>query len=128
MEDEGERINGMASASTRTGCNELWWQVAVAVIGGGITERVGFGYSFQTYKLAKNLLKLTTKELPLLEPVLLLLVRLGEEVVDNRTARSSYLAWDSRGSWPKRPKAHGAAVEVGNREKEGAILEDEDDI
>jgi hypothetical protein len=33
-------------------------------------------------------------------------------------AKSSYLAWDSRGSWPKRLKANGAAVEVGNREKE----------
>ncbi|KAI0284365.1 hypothetical protein BGY98DRAFT_590925 [Russula aff. rugulosa BPL654] len=28
-------------------------------------------------------------------------------------ARSSYLAWVSRGSWPKRLKANGAAVEVG---------------
>ncbi len=68
-----------------------------------------------------------------MEPVLLPLVRLEEEEeeeeveVDMRVARSSYLAWDSRGSWPKRPKAHGAAVDVGNREKE-AILEDEDDI
>jgi len=43
-------------------------------------------------------------------------------------ARSSYIAWDSRGSWPKRPKAHGAAVEVGNSEKEEATEEDEDDI
>jgi hypothetical protein len=63
--------------------------------------------------------------------VLVLLVRLGEEEeeeVDMRAARSSYLAWDSRGSWPKRPKAHGAAVDVGNREKEEAILEREDDI
>jgi hypothetical protein len=42
-------------------------------------------------------------------------------------ARSSYVAWVSRGSWPKRPKAHGAAVDVGNREKEDtAKLEDED--
>jgi hypothetical protein len=61
--------------------------------------------------------------------VLILLVRFGEgeveeEEEDMRAARSSYLAWDSRGSWPKRPKAHGAAVEVGNREKE----EDEVDI
>jgi len=48
-----------------------------------------------------------------------------------RVARSSYLAWDSRGSWPKSPKAHGAAVDVGNREKEEVtegILEDEDGI
>ena len=48
-----------------------------------------------------------------------------------RVAKSSYRAWDSRGSWPKRPKAHGAAVEVGNREKEGvteAMLEREEDI
>jgi len=59
------------------------------------------------------------------EPVLLLLVRFGEEEegVDMRAARSSYLAWDSRGSWPKRPKAHGAAVEVGNREKEEDVTE-----
>jgi hypothetical protein len=64
--------------------------------------------------------------------VLLLLVRLEEgEDVDMRVARSSYLAWDSRGSWPKSPKAHGAAVDVGNREKEEVtegILEDEDGI
>jgi len=39
-------------------------------------------------------------------------------------ARSSYLAWVSRGSWPKRPKAHGAAVDVGNREKEVTAEED----
>jgi hypothetical protein len=70
-----------------------------------------------------------------LEPVLPLLVCLGEEEeeeeVDMRVARSSYRAWDSRGSWPNRPKAHGAAVEVGNREKEEvteAILEREEDI
>lgn len=70
-----------------------------------------------------------------LEPVLFVLVRWGEggeEGVDMRAAaRSSYLAWDSRGSWPKRPKAHGAAVDVGNREKEEVtegILEREDDI
>ena len=42
-----------------------------------------------------------------------------------RDARSSYAAWVSRGFWPKRPKAHGAAVDVGNREK-GA--EEEEDI
>jgi hypothetical protein len=104
--------------------------VAVAVIENddGIAGRRGF--FFHIYKPPKNLLKLTTSELPL-EPVLVLLVRLGEEEeeeVDMRAARSSYLAWDSRGSWPKRPKAHGAAVDVGNREKEEAILEREDDI
>ena len=88
---------------------------------------------FHIYNPPKNLLKLTTNELPL-EPVLLLLARLGEEEeeeVDMRVARSSYRACDSRGSWPKRPKAHGAAVEVGNREKEGvigAMLEREEDI
>jgi hypothetical protein len=88
------------------------------------------GVFFHIYKPPKNLLKLTSSELPLEpEPVLILLVRFGEgeveeEGVDMRAARSSYLAWDSRGSWPKRPKAHGAAVEVGNREKE----EDEVDI
>lgn len=66
--------------------------------------------------------------------MLLLLVRLGEEYedeeeVDMIAARSSYLAWDSRGSWPKRLKANGAAVEVGNREKEDeGEGEDEDDI
>jgi hypothetical protein len=67
--------------------------------------------------------------------VLLLLVRLGEEYeeeeeeeeVDMIAARSSYLAWDSRGSWPKRLKANGAVVEVGNREKEDEG-EGEDDI
>lgn len=37
-EDEGEGIYGMASAFTRNWCNELWWRVAVAVIGSGITE------------------------------------------------------------------------------------------
>jgi hypothetical protein len=45
---------------------------------------------------------------------------LGEVVVpvaDMRAARSSYLAWDSRGSWPKRLNANGAAVDVGNREE-----------
>lgn len=110
--------------------------------GGGMTWRLldydriaRKAWAFHIYKPPKNLLKLTTNELPL-EPVLLLLVRLGEEdeeeeEVDMRVARSSYRAWDSRGSWPKRPKAHGAAVEVGNREKEEvteAILEREADI
>lgn len=97
---------------------------------GDCSKAWGF-FPFHIYKPPKNLLKLTSSELPLdPEPVLILLVRLGEveEVVeeeeDMRAARSSYLAWDSRGSWPKRPKAHGAAVEVGNREKE----DDEDDI
>ncbi len=74
--------------------------------------------------------------MPLTEPVLLLVdvVRLGEVVGCGGAretmiaARSSYIAWDSRGSWPKRPKAHGAAVEVGNSEKEEATEEDEDDI
>ena len=41
-------------------------------------------------------------------------------------ARSSYAAWVSRGCWPKRPKAHGAAVDVGNREKGACMLEEED--
>jgi len=41
-----------------------------------------------------------------------------------RVAKSSYFAWVSRGFWPKRPKAHGAAVDVGNREK--GAEEDED--
>ncbi len=81
------------------------------------------------YKPPKNLLKLSTSELP---PVLLLLIRLGEEgeeeeeVVDMRAARSSYLAWDSRGSWPKRLNANGAAVDVGNRENEEEEEEEED--
>ena len=90
---------------------------------------------FRIYKPPKNLLKLAMSELPF-EPVLLVLVRSEEKEVDEvevdmRAARSSYRAWDSRGSWPKRPKAHGAAVDVGNREKEevtGDILEREDDI
>jgi len=43
-------------------------------------------------------------------------------------ARSSYVACVSRGFWPKRPKAHGAAVAVGNREKEVGILDEEEDI
>lgn len=82
------------------------------------------------YRPPKNLLKVMMSELPStleLEPVLLLLTRLGvdvEEEEDMRAASSSYLAWDSRGSWPKRPKAHGDVVEVGKREKE----EGEDDI
>jgi hypothetical protein len=37
-------------------------------------------------------------------------------------AKSSYFAWLSRGSWPKRPKAHGAVVEVGKNEKEEDIV------
>ena len=41
-----------------------------------------------------------------------------------RVAKSSYFAWVSRGFWPKRPKAHGAAVDVGNKEK--GAEEDED--
>jgi len=41
-------------------------------------------------------------------------------------ARSSYAAWVSRGCWPKRPKAHGAAVDVGNREKGACTFEEED--
>jgi hypothetical protein len=41
-----------------------------------------------------------------------------------RVAKSSYFAWVSRGFWPKRPKAHGAAVDVGKREK--GAEEDED--
>ena len=36
--------------------------------------------------------------------------------------KSSYFAWLSRGSWPKRPKAHGAVVEVGKNEKEDMLL------
>jgi len=96
----------------------------------GLQERVGS--FFRIYKPPKNLLKLAMSEL-LFEPVLLVLVRLGEEedgVEDMRAARSSYRAWDSRGSWPKRPKAHGAAVDVGNREKEEVTAEEdeEDDI
>jgi len=83
------------------------------------------------YRPPKNLLRLRTNEFPF-EPVLLLLVRLVEEAVECPremiVARSSYIAWDSRGSWPKRPKAHGAAVDVGNSEKEEVMLEDEDDI
>jgi hypothetical protein len=66
---------------------------------------VGWVFHIRIYKLPKNLLKLTTSELELpLEPVLFLLIRLGEgveveeEEVDMRAARSSYLAWDSRGS------------------------------
>ena len=43
-----------------------------------------------------------------------------------RDARSSYAAWVSRGFWPNRPKAHGAAVDVGNREK--GVEEDEEDM
>jgi len=76
------------------------------------------------YSPPKNLRKLTTRELPV--------VTLGEGVEGRPCAgrdlmilaSSSYCAWDSRGSWPKRPKAHGAAVDVGNREKEeeGDIL------
>ncbi len=42
-------------------------------------------------------------------------------------ARSSYVACVSRGFWPKRPKAHGAAVAVGNREKEAGILDEEEE-
>jgi hypothetical protein len=41
-----------------------------------------------------------------------------------RVAKSSYFAWESRGFWPKRPKAHGAVVDVGNKEK--GAEEDED--
>lgn len=75
------------------------------------------------YRPPKNLRKLTTRELPL--------VTLGEGVEGRPCAgrammilaSSSYCAWDSRGSWPNRPKAHGAAVDVGNRENE-----EEDDI
>jgi len=85
------------------------------------------GFFLQTYKPAKNLLKLTTNELPLKPPVLLLSVCSEEEGVDHRVASSSYLAWDSRGSWPKRPKAHGAPVDVGNREKEEVTTEEEDE-
>jgi hypothetical protein len=95
--------------------------VAVAVIG---CDGVDF------YRTPKNLLKLTRRELPL-PP---LLVTLWDGVVvgpcDGRdmmiAARSSYVAWVSRGSWPKRPKAHGAAVDVGNREKE--VTADDEDI
>ena len=39
-----------------------------------------------------------------------------------RDARSSYAACVSRGFWPKRPKAQGAAVDVGNREKDAGML------
>lgn len=93
-------------------------------------QKKAWVFPYTIYKPPKNLLKLTTRELPLEdEPVLLLLVRLGEGegVEDMRAARSSYRAWDSRGSWPKRPKAHGAAVDVGNREN-AELEEGEDDI
>jgi hypothetical protein len=33
------------------------------------------------------------------------------------------VVWASRGFWPKRPKAQGAAVEVGKKEK-GVMFED----
>ena len=33
------------------------------------------------------------------------------------------MAWVSRGSWPKRPKAQGAVVEAGKKEK-GVTFED----
>jgi len=44
--------------------------------------------------------------------------------VSMRVPNSSYFVWVSRGFWPKRPKAHGPAVDVGNREK--GAEEDED--
>jgi hypothetical protein len=67
----------------------------------------------------KNLLKPWKNELRL--P----LVRSGRRPCDGRTiaTKSSYVAWVSRGFWPKRPKAQGAVVDVGKREK-GVTLED----
>jgi hypothetical protein len=63
---------------------------------GDCSKAWGF-FPFHIYKPPKNLLKLTSSELPLdPEPVLPLLVRLGEvdeeveEEVDMRAARSSY--------------------------------------
>jgi len=56
----------------------------------------------------------------------MLLVLLRVRPFDGRVmtaARSSYVAWVSRGFWPKRPKAQGAVVEVGKKEK-GVTLED----
>lgn len=55
-----------------------------------------------------------------------LLVLLRARSFDGRViteARSSYVAWASRGFWPKRLKAQGAAVEVGKKEK-GVMFED----
>ena len=57
-------------------------------------------------------------------PTLLVLLRarsFDERVITE--ARSSYVAWASRGFWPKRLKAQGAAVEVGKKEK-GVMFED----
>lgn len=107
-----------------------YWMDDDGIDGIVLLAEKGVGFPYMIYKPPKNLLKFTTRELPLEEkPVLLLLVRLGEGegVEDMRAARSSYRAWDSRGSWPKRPKAHGAAVDVGNREN-AELEEDEDDI
>jgi len=83
-----------------------------------------------TYRPPKNLLKLPMNELLL---VLLALGEVGAAAVRPcdegrarmRVARSSYVACVSRGFWPKRPNAHGAVVDVGKKEENGA---GEDDI
>jgi len=51
----------------------------------------------------------------------------GEGRARMSEAKSSYVACVSRGFWPKRPKAHGAAVAVGKREKEAGILDEEEE-
>jgi len=106
-------------------------------------DRWGDGHShacreipLSNYRLRKKSLNVWTSDSELLPAVALDVVSFcaarsgddddGDGRANISEARSSYAAWVSRGCWPKRPKAHGAAVDVGNREKGACTLEEED--
>jgi hypothetical protein len=104
-----------------------------------VSPRKRQGSKTAVYRLRKKLLKVSMNENELslaLRVVVSLSVAHprddGDVDVDDdddgrarmRLARSSYFAWVSRGFWPKRPKAHGAAVDVGNKEKGAELDED----
>lgn len=96
----------------------------VVVVVGDDDDMNGF------YRPPKNFLTPWRNGLPL-PPFLVVLVLLGGCPCDGRTivTRSSYVAWVSRGFWPKRPKAQGAVGVAGKREKEGTLedIVDEED-
>jgi|SRR5712675_1310130 len=91
--------------------------------------RFGFVELIMTYRPPKNFLKLPMNELPLALLALGVVAAAAVRPCDEgrarmRVARSSYVACVSRGFWPKRPNAHGVAVDVGKKEENGAEEED----
>ncbi|KAH9966088.1 hypothetical protein BC827DRAFT_794065 [Russula dissimulans] len=98
---------------------------------GGRVQRALLCELIMNYRALKNLLKLPMNELPL---ALLALDVVAAPAAAVRpcdegrarmsVARSSYVACVSRGFWPKRPNAHGAAVDVGKKEEDMATVYD----